>query len=131
MHAAAMQAAQKAAKERRKGREVQECNAHMSFLHAVQITLEGRSGTTAAGSTADEKQQQGEATGDVLQTGPNGPDFRRGLTLRGLLNRLILSSNAYRVKDPFGDGESDVLVGLVLPLYVPHKYFARTTPEGF
>ena len=73
----------------------------MSFLHAVQRTLEGRSGTTAAGSTADEKQQQGEATGDVLQTGPNGPDFRRGLTLRGLLNRLILSSNAYRVKDHF------------------------------
>ena len=62
-NAAAMQAARKAEKERRKGWEVHEWNARMSSLHTVQRALEGRSGITAAGSTADEKQEQGEAAG--------------------------------------------------------------------
>ena len=66
--AAAIQAAQKAEEERRKGQEVQEWNARMSSLQAVQIALERKFGpTTAAGrlSTAEEKkQEQGEAAGD-------------------------------------------------------------------
>ena len=73
VNAAAMQAASKAEEERRKGREVQAWNPRMSSLHAIQRTLGERSGTTAAGSTADEKQQQGEAASDVLRTGPSGP----------------------------------------------------------
>ena len=53
-NAAAMQAAQKAEEERRKGREVQEWNARISSLLAVQrVYLEGKSGTFAAVSTAD------------------------------------------------------------------------------
>ena len=49
----------------------------MSSLHAVQGTLEGRSGTTAVGSTADENQEQGVVAGYVEQTGPRGgPGFR-------------------------------------------------------
>ena len=55
---------QKVEEERRKGWEVQQWNARMSSLLAVQrAALDERSGTTAAGSTADEKQQQGEAVG--------------------------------------------------------------------
>ena len=88
----------------------------MSSLHAVQITLEGKSGiTTAAGrlSTAEEKkQEQGEAAGYVQRTGSSGgPGFRRELTRRGLLDRLGQRSNAYRAEGPFGGGESDVPVG--------------------
>ena len=106
---AAMQAAQKIEAERQKGREVQEWNTCMFSLLAVQRALEGRSGTTAAGNTAVEKQQQGETTDNVLRTRPSGPDFRREPTRRGLLTWR--SSNAYRVGDPFGGGESDVRVG--------------------
>ena len=76
--------------------------------------MEGKSGTTAGGrfSTAEEKQEHGEAAGHVLQTGSSeGPDFRWELTRRGLLNRVGRSSNAYRVEDPFGGGESNVPVG--------------------
>ena len=95
---AAMQAAQKAEEERRKEREVQEWNARMSSLRAVQNALEIRSGTsTAAGSTADERKEQGEAAGYIQRTGLiGGPGFRRELTRRGLLDRLGQSSNAYR-----------------------------------
>ena len=61
---AVMQAAQKVEEERRKGWEVQQWNVRMSSLLAVQrAALDERSGTTAAGGTADEKQQQGEAAG--------------------------------------------------------------------
>ena len=110
-NAAAIQEAQKVEEELRKGRLVQEWNAQMSFLLADhRAALEGRSGTTVADSTADEKQQQGEAVGDVLRTGPSGSDFRREPTCRGLLDRLGRSSNACRAKDPFGGGESDVPV---------------------
>ena len=98
----------KAEEERRKGREVQELNARMPSLHAVQRAFEGRSGTTtAAGSTADEGKEQGKTAGYVQQ---KGPGFRRELTRRGLLDRLRRSSNAYRAKDPFDGGESDVPV---------------------
>ena len=83
----------------------------MFFLLAVQRALEGRSGTTAAGNTAVEKQQQGETADNVLRTRPSGPDFRREPTRRGLLDRFGRSSNAYRVGDPFGGGESDVRFG--------------------
>ena len=65
-NAAAMQAAQKVEEERRKGREVQEWNARMSSLHAVQIALEGKSGTTTVAGrlrTAEKKQEQGKAAG--------------------------------------------------------------------
>ena len=111
-NAAAMQAARKDEEKQRKEREVQEWNARMSSLHAVRKALEGGSGTTAAGSTADEKQEQGEAAAYVLRTGPSGgPDFRRKLTHRGQLDRLGQSSNAYRAEDPFGGGESGVPVG--------------------
>ena len=73
--------------------------------------MERRSGTTAAGSTADAKQQRSEAVGDVLQTGSiGGADSRREPTCRGLLDRLGRSINAYREKCPFGGGESDVPV---------------------
>ena len=111
--AAAIQAAQKAEEERRKGREVQEWNARMSSLRAVQIALETRSATTTAvGSTADVRQEQEEAAGYFQQTGPSGgPGFRRELTRRGLLDRLGQSSSAQRAEDPFDDGESDVPVG--------------------
>ena len=43
---------------RRKRRQVQEWNAHMSSLHVVQIVLEGKRGTTTAAgrlSIAEEK----------------------------------------------------------------------------
>ena len=84
----------------------------MSSLHAVQRALEGRPGTTAAGSTADEKQEKGEEAGYVLRTGPSGGhDFRREPTRRGLLDSLRLSNNAYRAQDPFAGGENDVPVG--------------------
>ena len=83
---------QKAKNDRRKGRKVQERNARMSSLHAGQIELEGKSGTTTAAgklSTAEEKQEQGEAASYVQRTGPSGgPGFRRELTRRGLLDRL-------------------------------------------
>ena len=80
-------------------------------MHAVQRALEGRSATTAAGSTADEKQEQGEAAGYVLRTGPTrGPGFRRELT-RGLPHRLGRSSNAYGAEGPLGGGERDVPIG--------------------
>ena len=62
-NAAAMQAAQKAEEERRKGQEVQQWNARVSFLNTVQRALEWRSGTIAAGITAGAKQEQGEAAG--------------------------------------------------------------------
>ena len=113
-NAAAMQAAQKAEEERQKGQEVQEWKARMSSLHAVQVSLEGKSSaTTAAGrlSTAEEKkQEQGEAAGYFQRTGPSrGPGFWRDLTRRGLLDRLGRSSNAYRTEDSFD--EKDVPVG--------------------
>ena len=47
-NAAAMRAAQKSQEERRKGREVQEWNARVSSLQAVQMALERWSATTAA-----------------------------------------------------------------------------------
>ena len=113
--AAAIQAAQRTEEERRKGQEVQEWNARMSSLRAVQIAMERKSGTTTAAgrlSTAEEKkQEQGEAAGDFQRTGPSGgPGFRRELTRRGLLDRLGRSNNARRSKDPFDGGESDVPV---------------------
>ena len=85
----------------------------MSSLHAVQRALEGRSGTTAAGSRADEKQEeQGEEASYALRTGPSrGPSFRLEPTCRGLLDRLGQGSNAYRAEKPLGGGESEVLVG--------------------
>ena len=43
--AATIQAAHKAEEERQKGQKVQEENARISSLHAVQIVLEGKSGT--------------------------------------------------------------------------------------
>ena len=114
--AAAIQAAQKPDEERRKGQEVQEWNARMSSLRAVQIAMERKSGsTTAAGrlSAAEEKrQEQGEAAGDFQRTGPSGgPGFRRELTRRGLLDKLDRSSNARRLEDPFDDRERNVPVG--------------------
>ena len=112
-NAAAIQAAQKAEEERRKGREVQEWNARMSFLQAVQIVLERRSAITAVGSAADERQKQREAVGYVQRTGPSGgPGFRRELNRRGLLDRQGQSSKVYRAEDSFGDVESDVPVGV-------------------
>ena len=65
-NAAAMQAAQKVEEERRKGEEVYEWNVFMYSLYEVQRAMEGRSATTAVGSTTDEKQEQGEAAGYVL-----------------------------------------------------------------
>ena len=111
--AAAIQAAQKSEEERRKGQELQEWNARMSSLQAVQNASERGLGTTAAvGSTADVRQEQGEAAGNFQQTGPSGgPGFRRELTRRGLLDRLAQSSNARRSEGPFDDGESDIPVG--------------------
>ena len=74
--------------------------------------MEGRSDTTGTGSTADEKDGQGEAAGYVLRTGPSeGLDFLREPTPTGLLDRLGQSINDYRAEDPFGCGESDVPVG--------------------
>ena len=109
--AAAMQAAQKAEEERRKGREVQEWNARMFFLQAVQIALESRSATTTVGRIADARQGQGEAAGYFQRTGPSGGrGFRRELTRRGLLDRLGQSSNAHRAEDPYDGGERDVPV---------------------
>ena len=110
--AAAIQAAQKTEEERRKGQEVQEWNARMSSLRAVQIAMERKSATTTAAgrlSTAEEKkQEQGEAAGDFQPTGPSGgPRFRRELTRRGLLDRLGQSNSARRSKDPFDCGQSD------------------------
>ena len=80
----------------------------MCSLHTVQRALEGKLGTTtAAGSTADERKEQGEAADYVLRIGPSeGPGFRRELTRRGPLDRLDRSSNAYRAEDPFG-GETN------------------------
>ena len=60
---AAVQASQKAEEERRNGQEVQEWNARMYSLQAVQIALKTGSATTAVGSTADVRQEQGEAAG--------------------------------------------------------------------
>ena len=94
-----MQAAQKVEEQRRKRREVQGWNARICSSHAVQRTLVGMSGTTAAGSRADKKQQQGEAAGYFLRTGPSGgPDVWREPTHRELLDRLGRRSNAYRRK---------------------------------
>ena len=107
-NATAMQAAQKAKEDRWKGREVQDENIRMFFLLADQGTFEWRSGTTAASSRADRKQQQDKPTGYVLQTGWSGePDSRREPTRRGLLDRLGLNSNAYGAEDSFGSGEGD------------------------
>ena len=85
----------------------------MSSLQAVQIALERESGTTAAvGSTADVRQEQGEAAGSFQRTGPSGgPGVRRELTRKGLLNRLGQSSNARMWEDPFDDEGSDFPVG--------------------
>ena len=110
-----MTAAQKAEEERRKGQEVQEWKARMFSLQAVQIALEGKSGTAAAAgrlSTAEKKKrEQGEAAGYFQRTGSREcPGFRRKLTPRGLLDRLGRSSNASRSDDPFDDGGSDVPV---------------------
>ena len=111
---AAMQATQKVEAERQKGQEVQEWNACIFSLLAVQRALEGRSGTAAAGNTAVEKQQQGETAGNVLRTRSSGPDFRREPTRRGLLGRFGQSSNAYRVGGPFGGGKATFALALVL-----------------
>ena len=73
--------------------------------------MEGRSGTTAAGSTADEKKQQREVAGDVLRTEPSGAEFRRKLTTREALDMLGRSINAYRAEGRFDGGERDVPVG--------------------
>ena len=70
-NAAIVQAAQKIEEERRKRREVQEWKARIFSLHAVQRALEGRSATTAVGSTADKRQEQGDATGYVQRTEPS------------------------------------------------------------
>ena len=111
-NAAAIQEVQKVEEDRQKGRKAQECNAHMPSLFAVQkVILEGRSRTTAAGSTADEKQQQGKAAGDSLQKRPGRPEYRQKPTRSALLDRLDQRSNAYRAKDPFGGGESYIPVG--------------------
>ena len=60
--------------------------------------LKGGSSTTAAGSTAGEKQQRDKAAGKVLQTGPSvKPEFRREPTREALRDKLSQSSNAYRV----------------------------------
>ena len=88
---AAVQAAQKAEGERRKGQEAPEWNARMSSLRPVQISIRGKVGyyyyCCRRSSTAEEKkQEQGEATGYVQRTGPSGgPGFRRELARRGLL----------------------------------------------
>ena len=56
--AAAIEAAQKAEEERRKGQEVQEWNVRMPSLQAVQIVSERGSATTAAvGSMAGVRQE--------------------------------------------------------------------------
>ena len=71
------------------------------------------SGTTAAGSIADETQQQDEAASDGVRIGLSGdPDSRQEPTRGGLLDRLGRSSNAYRVEDPFGSRKGDVPVDL-------------------
>ena len=112
---AAIQAAQKAEEERRKGQEVQEWNARMSSIQAVQIALKRWSATTAAavGSTDDVRQEEeGEAAGYFQRTVPSGgPSFRWELTRRGLLDRLGRSSNTRRSEDPLDDRESNVPVG--------------------
>ena len=86
-------------------------------LHAVQIALEGKPGTTTAAgrlSIAEEKnQEQGEAAGYFQPTGSSGgPGFWRELTRRGLLDRLGQTTNAHRTEDPLDDGESEVPVCL-------------------
>ena len=84
----------------------------MSSLVTVKRALEGRSGRTAAGSRADEKQAQDKARGDIRRTGLNGePGSRWELTRRGLLDRLGLNSNAYRVEGLLGDGGGNVSIG--------------------
>ena len=90
--------------------EVQEWNARMSSLHAVQIALGGESGTTTAAgrlsTSEEEKQEQGKAAGYFQGTGPSGgPGFRREPTRRGLLHRLGQSSNAHKAEGPFDGGE--------------------------
>ena len=112
-NSAPMQAAHKAEEGRRKGQEVQEeWNARMSSLQAVQIALEKESGTTVAVcSTADVRQEQGEAAGYFQRTGPSGgPGFGQDLTRRGLLDRLGQSSSAHRAEDPYDGGGSNVPV---------------------
>ena len=109
-----MHAAQKAEEERRKGQEVQdkEWNARMSSFQAVQIALERWSATTAVGSTADVRQEQGDAAGYFQPTWPSGgPGLRRELTRRKLLNRLGQSSSAHRAEDLYDGRECDVPVG--------------------
>ena len=59
------------------------------------------------------RQEQGEAVRYLQRTGPGGgPDFRRVLTRRGLLDRLGQSSSARRAEDAYDGGENDVPVGL-------------------
>ena len=97
-----------------KGQEVlEEWNARMSSLQAVQIALDRRSATTTAvGSTADVRQEQGEGLGYFQRTGPSGgPGFRRELTRRGLLDRLGQSSSTQSAEGPYDGGESDVPLG--------------------
>ena len=106
-----MHAAQKAEEERRKGQEVQEWNVRMSSLQAVQIVLERWSATTAAavGSTADVRQEQGEAAGYFQRTGPSGgPGFRQELNRRRLLDRLGQTSSPHKAEDPYDGGGNDV-----------------------
>ena len=84
----------------------------MFSLSAVQrVILEGRSRTTDAGRSADEKHQQGKAAGAFLRKRPGGPEYRQKPTRRALLDRLGQRSNAYRARDLFGGGESYILVG--------------------
>ena len=107
-----MQVAQEAEEERRKGRKVQEWNACTSFLHAIQRYLERRSGTTAAGSTVDKKQQQGRSSGRRSASMAEWrASFWREPTRRSLLDRLC-RSNAYRAESPFGGRESGVSTGV-------------------
>ena len=65
----AMQAPHKAEEERRKGQEVQELNARMSSLRAVQIALEGKSGTTtAAGRLSIDEEKKSKSRGKLRAT---------------------------------------------------------------
>ena len=61
-----MREVRNAEEQRRKRWQDQEWNARMSSLHAVQRFSEGRSGTTAADSTADDKREQGRVEGLIF-----------------------------------------------------------------
>ena len=55
---------------------------------------------------------QVKSVGDVLRTGPSGPDCLQESIRRGLLDRLRRNSNAYRADNHLGFGRSDVPVDL-------------------